>query len=100
MVEVDILLIAIFVALCFIASRLGKTNEILNELLASSRRKTGRIVDTEGPLPPPLTLDEGERDPMRGNAAQIVTDTLPGRLTSIACARKIDRRFGEPPLLR
>jgi hypothetical protein len=66
MVEVAILLIAIFVALCVIAIRLGKANQILNELLVSSRHyKAERRVDTEEPLPPPLTLDEDEREPMR-----------------------------------
>jgi hypothetical protein len=61
MAEIGILLIAIFVALCFIARQLGKTNEILKELLASSRQRKYRELTREEPLPPPLSLTEEDR---------------------------------------
>jgi hypothetical protein len=59
MVELEILAVIAIAVLCVIASRLGKANEILKELLASSRRKQNspkREIGEE-PLPPPLRLD-------------------------------------------
>ena len=63
MVEIDILLIVILAVLCVLASRVGKANELLKELLATFRQKyypEKRDIGEE-PLPPPLTLDEDDK---------------------------------------
>ena len=67
MIEIAILLVAVVAVLCVIASRLGKTNEYLKELLANSRRKPYQPQQEieEEPLPPPLTLDEAPQTEIR-----------------------------------
>ena len=64
MIEIAILLVAVVAVLCVIASRLGKANEYLKELLANSRRKPYQEIEEE-PLPPPLRLDEAPQTEIR-----------------------------------
>jgi hypothetical protein len=68
MIEIELLLVVIVAALCVIAYRLGKANEFLKDLLASSRRKSEpRREIEEEPLPPPLTLDDPPTRARRGS---------------------------------
>jgi hypothetical protein len=63
MLEIEILLVVIVALLCVIASRLGKANELLKELLPTSHPQyyqRTRETDEE-PLPPPLRLDEEDK---------------------------------------
>jgi hypothetical protein len=59
MIEIVILLVVVVAVLSVIASRLGKANEFLKELLANSRRKPYQPQQEieEEPLPLPLRLD-------------------------------------------
>jgi hypothetical protein len=67
MIEIVILLVVVVAVLCVIASRLGKANEFLKEILANSRRKPYQPQQEieEEPLPPPLTLDEAPQTEIR-----------------------------------
>jgi hypothetical protein len=66
-IEIVILLVVVVAVLCVIASRLGKANELLKELLANSRRKPYQPQQEieEEPLPAPLTLDEAPQTEIR-----------------------------------